>query len=33
VLDIPDKRYQTTLISYLDEPEIDVLLAAPDRST
>ena len=29
----PDKRYESTLISYLTEPEIDALLAAPDRST
>jgi integrase/recombinase XerD len=33
VLGIPEKRYDTTLISYLDEPEIDALLASPDRST
>ena len=33
VLSIPDKRYESTLISYLTEPEIDALLAAPDRST
>jgi len=33
VLDIPEKRFDTTLISYLTEPEIDALLAAPDRST
>jgi integrase/recombinase XerD len=33
VLSIPDKRYDSTLISYLIEPEIDALLAAPDRST
>jgi len=33
VLDIPEKRHETTLISYLTEPEIDALLAAPDRST
>ena len=33
VLGIPEKRFDTTLISYLDEPEIDALLAAPDRST
>jgi integrase/recombinase XerD len=33
VLAIPDKRFDTTLISYLAEPEIDALLAAPDRST
>jgi integrase/recombinase XerD len=33
VLAIPDKRYESTLISYLTEPEIDALLAVPDRST
>ena len=33
VLGIPDKRFETTLISYLDEPEIDALLASADRST
>ena len=33
VLDIPEKRFDTTLISYLTEPEIDALLAAPDRTT
>jgi integrase/recombinase XerD len=33
VLSIPEKRYQSTLISYLTKPEIDALLAAPDRST
>jgi integrase/recombinase XerD len=33
VLAIPDKRFGTTVISYLTEPEIDALLAAPDRST
>jgi integrase/recombinase XerD len=33
VLAIPDKRYESTLISYLTEPEIDALLASPDRST
>jgi integrase/recombinase XerD len=33
VLSIPDKRHESTLISYLTEPEIDALLAAPDRST
>jgi len=33
VLDIPEKRFDTTLISYLTEPEIDALIAAPDRST
>jgi integrase/recombinase XerD len=33
VLAIPEKRFDTTLISYLTEPEIDALLDAPDRST
>jgi site-specific recombinase XerD len=33
VLSIPEKRHESTLISYLTEPEIDALLAAPDRST
>ena len=33
VLSIPEKRYESTLISYLTKPEIDALLAAPDRST
>ena len=33
MLAIPEKRFDTTLISYLIEPEIDALLAAPDRST
>jgi integrase/recombinase XerD len=33
VLAIPEKRYQSTLVSYLTKPEIDALLAAPNRST
>jgi len=33
VLSIPEKRFDSTLISYLTEPEIDALLASPDRST
>jgi integrase/recombinase XerD len=33
VLSIPEKRYESTLINYLTDPEIDALLAAPDRST
>ena len=33
VLAIPEKRFDTTVISYLAKPEIDALLAAPDRST
>jgi site-specific recombinase XerD len=32
VLSIPEKRYESTLISFLTDPEIDALLAAPDRS-
>jgi integrase/recombinase XerD len=33
VLAIPEKRFQTTIISYLTRPEIDALLASPDRLT
>jgi len=33
VLSIPEKRYQSTLVSYLTKPEIDALLAEPDRTT
>ncbi len=33
VLDIPPKRSDQTLISYLTDPEIDALLAAPDTTT
>jgi integrase/recombinase XerD len=33
VLEIPTKRYERALISYLDQQEIKALLAAPDRST
>jgi site-specific recombinase XerD len=33
VLAIPEKRFDTTLVSYLTEPEVNALLAAPDRST
>ena len=33
VLEIPTKRYERALISYLDQHEIKALLAAPDRST
>jgi integrase/recombinase XerD len=33
VLSIPEKRYESTLISYLTKPEIDAVLAAPDRTT
>jgi site-specific recombinase XerD len=33
VLAIPPKRYDKALITYLTEPEIDALLAAPDQTT
>ena len=33
VLAIPEKRFDTALVSYLTLPEIDALLASPDRST
>jgi site-specific recombinase XerD len=33
VIEIPPKRHNRPLISYLDEQEIKALLAAPDRST
>jgi len=33
VLAIPPKRYDRALLTYLTEPEIDALLAAPDRTT
>ena len=33
VLAIPPKRFERALITYLTEPEIDALLAAPDRGT
>jgi len=33
VLAIPPKRFDRVLITYLTEPEVDALLAAPDRST
>lgn len=33
VLAIPSKRFTRTLVSFLIRPEIDALLAAPDRST
>jgi integrase/recombinase XerD len=33
VLAIPPKRFDRTIITYLDETEIDALLAAPDHST
>lgn len=33
VLAIPDKRFDTAIVAYLSRPEIDALLASPDRST
>jgi integrase/recombinase XerD len=33
VIEIPSKRYDRTDITYLTQPEIDALLAAPDRTT
>jgi site-specific recombinase XerD len=33
VLAIPAKRYDRTLVSFLTPPEVDALLAAPDRTT
>jgi integrase/recombinase XerD len=33
VLAIPGKRYSRTLVQFLDRPEIDALLAAPDQRT
>jgi len=33
VLAIPSKRFARTLVSFLTRPEVDALLAAPDRST
>ncbi|MDQ6778386.1 MAG: site-specific integrase [Actinomycetota bacterium] len=33
VIEIPSKRHESTLISYLDENEIRALLRAPDRTT
>jgi site-specific recombinase XerD len=33
VLAIPAKRHDQTIITFLTDPEIDALLAAPDRST
>ena len=32
VLAIPSKRFTRTLVSFLTRPEVDALLAAPDRS-
>jgi len=33
VLAVPPKRFERALITFLTEPEIDALLAAPDRGT
>lgn len=33
VLAVPHKRFDTTLISYLERPETEALLQSPDRST
>jgi integrase len=33
VLAIPPKRFERALVTFLTEPEIDALLAAPDRDT
>src|SRR5215831_14661815 len=33
VLAIPSKRFTRTLVSFLSRPEVDALLAAPDRRT
>ena len=33
VIEIPSKRYDRTDITYLTQPEIDALLAAPDQAT
>jgi site-specific recombinase XerD len=33
VLAVPDKRHERRLVTWLTEPEVDALLAAPDRST
>ncbi len=33
VLAIPPKRFERALVTFLTEPEIDALLASPDRST
>jgi integrase/recombinase XerD len=33
VLAVPQKRFDTTLISYLERPEIEAVLHSPDRST
>lgn len=33
VLAIPSKRFERSLVTFLTEPELDALLAAPDRAT
>jgi len=33
VLAVPQKRFDTTLISYLQPPEVEALLDSPDRAT
>lgn len=33
VLAIPDKRFDTAVVSYLTRPEVDALLATPDRTS
>lgn len=33
VLSIPPKRFERNLVTFLTEPEVDALLAAPDRTT
>jgi site-specific recombinase XerD len=33
VLAIPEKRYETAMVCYLTRPEVDALLATPDRAT
>jgi integrase/recombinase XerD len=33
VIEIPSKRYDRTDVSYLNKPEIDALLQAPDRTS
>lgn len=33
VLAIPAKRHERTMLTWLDEPEVDALLAAPDRGS
>lgn len=33
VLSIPPKRFETNIVTYLTDPEVDALLAAPDQTT